>query len=148
MRTRKAAAVGDLFAPPEPASNDLAPVPAPAEVDPAAGRERGIEGGEAALDHADAIATAGDEAWSERAYAFICAWVASQPLSARFAVEDVRVAWEAAENPVPPNNNAWGPLGRRLMRDRIVMRAGYRPATIKTSNGRAVAVYRRREASE
>jgi hypothetical protein len=136
MKPNPKAAVGDMFAAPtQPIT------PAPAVVDPPAGRERGIEGGEAAIAHADGVGTVGDPPWSERAWLFMRAWVGRQSIGSTFAVEDVRVAWEEAGNPVPPNNNSWGPLGRRLVREKVAVRAGYREAHIKSSNGRAVALY-------
>lgn len=168
MKPRKEAAVGDLFAPGAPPPMAQQPSgraeragpaggtlfermcaiargnaqPQPAEVDQAAGIQQGIEGAEAARAHADGVSTVGDTTWSEKAFAFTRRWVARQSIDSTFALENVRIAWEAEENPLPPNNNAWGAIARRMVRDKIAVPAGFGQATIKSSNGRAVALYR------
>lgn len=129
---------GDLFATTTPAPT--APL---AVVDQELGVERGVAGAQAALDHADGASTVRLSAWSDDAWAFTRRWVRSILTAGEFALEDVRVAFEA-EHPTPPNNNAWGAIGRRLVREKVAVRTGnYRTAKIASSNGRAVALYRR-----
>ena len=135
MRKSPPAAISDLFAPP-------ADLPAPAEVDQAEGIARGQAGAAAAAANADGVGTVGTEPWSETAFKFASLWVKRLALDQRFALEEVRVDFEKAGLPLPPSNNAWGSIARRLMRDKLVKRDGFGTASIKSSNGRAVALYR------
>lgn len=141
-------ASGDLFAPaPAAISSRQQGKTAALEravADQAAGIQRGIDGAQAALDHADGVTTVGTDSWSDQAWAFTRRWIRGAHPSVEFALEEVRLDFEEAGNPVPPNNNAWGAIGRRIIREKLAKRTGsYRPARIASSNGRAVALYRR-----
>lgn len=117
-------------------------MPARVDIDQAAGIDRGIDGSNAAMANADGQTTVGTSTWSAAVWAFATSWVSVQP--GDFAVEDIRADYEALPGAMrPPSNNAWGAIGRQI--HKIAEPTGqYRAARIKSSNGRAVALYRPR----
>lgn len=139
MRQDPKAAVGSLFSLPllQP---DRPPPPLPHEAETP--EKRGHAGAEAALRHADEVMPPAEPGWGDRAMSFARVWMSGRT-EGDFAIEDIREAFEQWGNPPPPNNNAWGAIGRRIVKDCLAIRTGaYRQARIKSSNARAVSLYR------
>jgi hypothetical protein len=86
-------------------------------------REMAKAGMQAATDHADAEAPG----WSRQAYEMFEQFAAE---NLEFMTEDVRV-WAHKEGfPLPPDGRAWGSIAQRAVRERLVVRAGYRTTRV------------------
>jgi len=84
--------------------------------DPPTGEQLRDAGMKQAVDHADQV----HERWSDKAYAFLLAYLRS---GMEFMAEDVRAASEGIV-PEPPSKRAWGSIIRRAAKAGLIRKIG------------------------
>lgn len=86
-----------------------------------------------------ALFNAGED-WSDAVIAFAALYAERTP---HFKVEDIRAAWFAAGGDPPPKHNAWGSIGRNVVKHGIGKHEGrYMPAVSPSTHSHPVRLYR------
>ncbi len=89
---------------------------------PATGHELAREGMDRAERHADQMV----EDWSQRAYGYLCTFIALKPRGTTFMAEDVRrLAETSGRVPIPPSKRAWGAIMSKAARAGHIVRVGF-----------------------
>lgn len=103
------------------------------------GRTLAQQGMQRAVDHADQYAPYN---WSEKAYAFLLAWLSTMPYGCSFQTEDIRTRAEKVKAvPPAPSKRAWGAIILKAKRQGLIINNGTAPVKNKTAHCANAAVW-------
>lgn len=99
-----------------------------------------LQGMQTAVDHANAVAPN----WSGRVWSLFVTWLSSKPTGYRFQTEDFRrYVEQSGRIEKPPSNRAYGFLGGKAAKEKLIVKVGYEPVINPKAHQAPCAVWQK-----